>query len=271
MMRHRHTPTTFGLECRRRDYPGMTLIESAYRPALRIAPHAHELPVCVLVLQGTVTTTSMRGTLTGGPRSARTVLPREMHSNRYGADGARCMLLEVKPELKHRVGDHIAVLETPLPRASADRAADILRRMYDEFIIDDDVAALAVESCLLELVALLARSGHSRSRSPAWLEPVMEILRTEFRRSITVQELSELAHVHPVYFARQFRQHYGSSPSDYIRSLRVQWARHELRRSDAPLSLIAADAGFADQSHFTRAFRRIVGTTPARYRAWTQS
>jgi AraC family transcriptional regulator len=53
--------------------------------------------------------------------------------------------------------------------------------------------------------------------------------------------------------------------------LRLAWAAAELARGGKPLAEIAAGAGFADQSHFTRIFRRHVGTTPARYREQARS
>jgi len=54
---------------------------------------------------------------------------------------------------------------------------------------------------------------------------------------------------------------------DYVRRLRVDYAAYQLSQTDDPLSEIAAAAGFADQSHFSRTFSGIMGSTPSRYRA----
>jgi AraC-like DNA-binding protein len=51
-----------------------------------------------------------------------------------------------------------------------------------------------------------------------------------------------------------------------VRRLRVEWAASRLVSSDTPLSRLALEAGFVDQSHFTRAFKGRFGITPARYR-----
>ena len=56
-------------------------------------------------------------------------------------------------------------------------------------------------------------------------------------------------------------------PGAYIRRLRIVWAAHQLATSDVPIASIAALAGFADQSHFTRSFRICNGVTPAVFRA----
>ena len=65
---------------------------------------------------------------------------------------------------------------------------------------------------------------------------------------------------------RAFHQVYGLAPSDYARQLRVRAARRLLAR-DVPPAAAAAEAGFADQAHLTRWFRRYYGVTPGAYRS----
>jgi AraC family transcriptional regulator len=59
----------------------------------------------------------------------------------------------------------------------------------------------------------------------------------------------------------------GVSVGDYVRRLRLEWAANELATSELPLADVAIGAGFVDQSHFTRAFKRHTGVTPGRFRA----
>jgi len=72
--------------------------------------------------------------------------------------------------------------------------------------------------------------------------------------------------VHPAHLARAFRAHFRMSMGPYVRRLRLDWAAGELARSDLPLAAVALAAGFADQSHFTRTFKRYLGVTPNVYR-----
>jgi AraC family transcriptional regulator len=74
-----------------------------------------------------------------------------------------------------------------------------------------------------------------------------------------------------VHLARAFRTRYGVSVGEYGRRLRLEWAAAEVARSDTPLALIAARAGFADQSHFTRVFKQHIGATPGAYRRVVQA
>ncbi len=68
-------------------------------------------------------------------------------------------------------------------------------------------------------------------------------------------------------FERQFRAAYESSPHDYIRQLRVRMSCSALVFSQKSLAQVASEFGFADQSHFTKEFRRVIGGTPRDYRA----
>jgi AraC family transcriptional regulator len=86
-------------------------------------------------------------------------------------------------------------------------------------------------------------------------------------RPLSLAELAELAGVHPVHLAASFRRCYGTTVAAYLRQLRIELACRELARSDAPLADVALAAGFADQSHFGRTMKRILGVTPAAFRA----
>jgi AraC family transcriptional regulator len=72
--------------------------------------------------------------------------------------------------------------------------------------------------------------------------------------------------VHPAHLSRAFRTHFKVSLGSYLRRLRLDWAREQLVHSAASLASVALAAGFADQSHFTRAFKRYTGLTPNTYR-----
>ena len=65
---------------------------------------------------------------------------------------------------------------------------------------------------------------------------------------------------------REASKRAGLTPGAYLRSLRLEAARRALLETDRPLTEIAFDAGFFDQAHFTRAFRRAIGLPPAAFR-----
>ena len=84
---------------------------------------------------------------------------------------------------------------------------------------------------------------------------------------VTIDDLAEEAGVSKFHFARLFHKVTGLSPMQYRMNLRIEQAKARLllERSRS-LVEIAIDCGFADQSHFGRHFKRLVGTTPQRWR-----
>jgi AraC family transcriptional regulator len=87
-----------------------------------------------------------------------------------------------------------------------------------------------------------------------------------FREPLRMRDLARDAGVHPVHLARVFRKMEKRTPGEYQQRLQVRAACELLRDPEWPLAVIAAECGFADQSHFTRVFRRMTGTTPAQFR-----
>jgi AraC family transcriptional regulator len=143
-----------------------------------------------------------------------------------------------------------------------------MQRVYDEFRCTDDVWALAVEGLTLELLAEGARAGRTRvERIPLrWLRQVRDLLHETFRERLTLDSIAGSVGVHPAHLARVFRQLHGRSVGEYVRCLRIEYACHCLRTSDTALATIALTAGFSDQSHFSRVFKRQTGVPPAVYR-----
>src|SRR3546814_17031619 len=72
----------------------------------------------------------------------------------------------------------------------------------------------------------------------------------------------ETAGVHPVHLAREFHRRFGCTVGHYIRQRRIEFACHRLTASRDPLFEVAVEAGFSDQSHLTKPFRRLVGLPP---------
>ena len=128
--------------------------------------------------------------------------------------------------------------------------------------------SLCVESLLAELAALAARLPlEERTHPPRWLARVLDKLHAEPAARITLENLSAEAGVHPVHLSRVFRRFQREGIGEYTRRLRVRASCPILLNSKIPLSELSLQLGFADQSHFTRAFRQVTGQTPHTFRA----
>jgi AraC family transcriptional regulator len=78
--------------------------------------------------------------------------------------------------------------------------------------------------------------------------------------------MAAVARLSAYHFARQFKATTGLPPHQFVIARRVERARELLQGgTDLSLAEVAADAGFSDQSQFSRHFKRLVGVTPARF------
>jgi AraC family transcriptional regulator len=109
---------------------------------------------------------------------------------------------------------------------------------------------------------MLARGG----LSPSARRRVHEYVEANLEESISIERLAGLAGLSRCHFARAFKRSEGVSPRHFLLLRRVRRAQELLVKTDLPLAQIAIAAGFADQSHCSRRFRELVGTTPGKYR-----
>ena len=84
--------------------------------------------------------------------------------------------------------------------------------------------------------------------------------------NIEFESLAATAELSLYHFARTFKQSEGTTPHTFVLERRLARARELLARTDLSLSEVAFAVGFADQSHFTRRFRQMVGVSPGQFR-----
>lgn len=102
--------------------------------------------------------------------------------------------------------------------------------------------------------------------APAWLRRGLDLIGLEPFLRMSRENLRDVCGVHPDHLSRAFRAHAGVELRAYRQRLRTAYAVKLLAWSLEPLAGIAHASGFADQSHMTRAFGDLVGTSPARFR-----
>ena len=95
---------------------------------------------------------------------------------------------------------------------------------------------------------------------------VVGFVSEHYSDDIEVGDMAEHVLLSASQLQREFATHFGISPNRYLREVRIGVARHMLESTDLPMSQIANDCGFYDQSHFTRQFKSSTGLTPLNYR-----
>ncbi len=128
---------------------------------------------------------------------------------------------------------------------------------------------LAKESAVLALFAALWGGGREGRRAGsdgerARLKQVREYLQGHCLDRVTLVDLETVSGLSKHYVVKLFKREFGVPPHVYQTMLRVNFAEKELRRR-RDLAAVAQDAGFYDQSHFTKTFRSHVGVTPEAY------
>jgi AraC-like DNA-binding protein len=98
----------------------------------------------------------------------------------------------------------------------------------------------------------------------ARMRAVEAYLRVHSAEAVSLTRLAEVAGLSSFYFIRVFRAAFGVTPHTYLTRLRLERARMLLRTA-MPIAQAAVAAGFSDQSHLTRLFKRVYGTTPGVY------
>ena len=222
-----------------------------------------DLPYLAVVIHGAMEKT-FGGGMSFGAGSALTMAAGARHGARFGPQGATIVIVKARES-----SSEVARSLDRLVELRGGGLSWLARRLAAELRASDAAAPLAVEGIALELYAAATRESTAPPRpSPPWLDAAEEILRARSGECVRLTELAAEVGVPSVQVARAFRARHGISVGEYGRRLRIEWAAAELARGDRALAEIAAEAGFADQSHFTRLFKRYLGTTPARYRAF---
>jgi AraC family transcriptional regulator len=182
--------------------------------------------------------------------------------------------VEIGPEWLRRLLNFGGALDQPL-EFCGDRVSEAGRLLLTEFDRATDVAdrdgALAIESLTWEILAEAVDRGgaHGAGKDrPRWVERARELVEHSGVGSPGLAQIAAEVGVHPVHLAATFRRFYGCSIGEYSRRRRLEHARRLLADRSSSLAQVAVQAGFADQSHLTRAFRRHAGVTPARYRTF---
>jgi AraC family transcriptional regulator len=242
------------------EAPGLVISSAWFAPSLRLGSHYHDRASVSVILAGGYESVRNGATMQCGRDTVVLTPAAEPHQNVFAPAPTQMLVVEL--------ANPSAPAPQRLQSMPGAGLAQLARRAVFEMNAPDPFASLACEGLALELVAaaLRLRERHDRT-PPPWLRQVRDRLHHAPGRPKSISDLAASVGIERTRLIRAFRHHYQTTPAAYLRRLRVEHAAHLLAETAEPISAIALAAGFADQSHLNRVFKREMSCTPAVFRS----
>lgn len=229
--------------------------------ARKVPRHAHDWPFLSMLLRGSyISRTRTRemefkhGAAVYHPRAFQ-------HRDEIGRHGGVFFAVQLSPDL---LGSAASVRDVAL--VTDEEAYAVLALLYGALCARPE--PLEFESLAADLAGCLTTpKPPARDGAPAWLSRTAERLRED--TSVSLHELARDAGVHATTLTRAFRRHHRCSVGAFHARARARRAFTAVVGSAEPLSEICHGAGYADQSHMTRDFKRAFAATPGQLRRAT--
>ena len=183
-----------------------------------------------------------------------------------------------QPERIHPTPVFKEELRLPVKSALKDHSEVrlLFSKIFEEMYHKRSAFRLAVKACLTGILLHIHRNALKVDGIPAEgaLGNLPEIvikgkqfIEQNIAKKLSLKEIANQAHVSPIYFERIFKKFTGYSPIEYLRVLKIQWAKELIRNTQKSMTAIAEKIGFESVHYFSRVFRKVEGIAPSQYRA----
>jgi len=245
--------------------PDTFVAELTYAEDQRQRRHAHEETTISIVLSGSLVERVAQTEEVARPLSVVVKPSGTEHEDRFGPGGARILQIRLASALAARLRDWQSPVDHWRWMHGGPGFVPFLHVL--RLVRHHGTGGHTIPDAVTEVIAALSSNPSKPNRTaPRWLELVREQINDSHTRTPRVQALAHAAHVHPVHLAREFRRYFGVSVTEYMQRRRVQHAAALLGDTRTSASSVSYDAGYTDQSHFCRIFKRETGLTPVAFR-----
>ena len=179
------------------------------------------------------------------------------------AQSARNINIELEPDFLQQY----EITENQIEQAlnQLDVKLKILK-MFHELTMQGKDMESSIQMLLLDL--LHQEKKEISNAPPAWFDSLLVLMHETWMEALTLEDLSQELGVHPVSISKYFTKFLGCTFGEYRRKLKVSKSLELIKNSQLNITEIAYQAGFADQSHFSRSFKSMVGFTPKAFQKW---
>jgi len=245
---------------------GTILTEAGYTPGMTVPWHYHENAYFFLHLKGHLEEMNKKKSITCTPSTLLFHYWQDPHCNTHISEDARFFHIEIENGWFQKFSVKPALLEGSFALTNPLQKA-IFKKIHQEIRLNDEASQLSVDGLLAQAFSLMLRQpGYERSSTPIWVKKVQQVLLHGHAADYSLQLLSNETGLHPVYLSKEFPRYFGVSFGQYIRQMKQEKATQLLLDKKRSITDIAYECGYADQSHFIRAFKQAHGITPLKYR-----
>lgn len=252
------------------DEAGLERIEASFEGNAYVR-HRHDTYAVGVTIEGIQTFWYRGEQRISRPGQVIVLHPDEVHDGAAGTEqGLLYRMLYVEPEILRAglglQGEDLPFVSNPVVNDAMLRSS-LLRAFSD---MTRQLAPLETDALVIEVADGLGRNAAGRlppktSVENAGIRRVGDYLQDNLHKAVTSRDLEQVAGLNRYALHRQFRRYYGTSPHRFITMRRLARGRRLLATA-MPIAEIAAELGFADQSHFHRHFVKAFGRTPGDWR-----
>jgi AraC family transcriptional regulator len=250
--------TCRGVVAQKAQTEGFVLSLTVHQADSQIASHAHARPYLSLLAKGRY---AERAAGTRQIRAGSMLFRRAgyEHANEFGGREVVCFNLEILDPEKHEAANGESLPNGELERPGLVETYSLLH--FFRKGVSADILDLQCHEVVQDHLNVGAAGGN-----PIWVGQVQQLVCDDPRAPVSMQELSRDFQLHPNYMIRKFRQVTGHTLSEYVTRQRLDCSMPKLLWGDGPIVDVALDAGFYDQSHYSRSFKKFFGVSPGVYR-----
>ena len=228
--------------------------------ARRFDPHMHDTWSVIIVTKGAATFRSRRWSAVARAGDMLAFRPYEVHA---GVCLTEAVEYRVVYPSRRFMADHLTAASVPLLGSGALPRIAASEGLLDALIPTTPDAVRLEEALRRVLEGCVVSPMPSHEGTVASIAEARRLIESIDHASIRTATLAQAVGLHPSHFVRAFHRDAGLAPQTYVRQVRVGRAR-ALICAGMTLSEAALAAGFCDQAHLTREFRKVFGVTPGR-------
>lgn len=234
---------------------GLALSETVYHQKVYEGWHCHESHHITFIIKGGNLEQRKHREQQACPGSVLLYNSGELHRNTHTQHPSKNINLEIEDAFlkKYQLSFNIQLNDPGLRPA--------IIRIWQETKINDSCSLPSIQATVLQLLTTAAGGS-----TPPWVSQLRALLHDCWNDTFSLQQLADTLQVHPVTISKHFPRYFSCTLGEYMRKVKIDRSLALVRQPDRPLTGIAYECGFSDQSHFTRTFKACTGLLPGQYR-----